>query len=62
MLFRVYVYRIMRKKNFLGKLSEMLEDKKSLMARIQRMEADLSTVNRCEGWTNKRGLYKRKNQ
>jgi hypothetical protein len=47
---------------FLGKLSEMLEDKKSLMARIQRMEADLSAVNRCEEWTNRRRRYKRKNQ
>jgi hypothetical protein len=32
----------------------------SLMARIQRMEADQSAVNRCEGWTNRRGRYKRK--
>ncbi len=40
-------------------MSEILEDKKSLMARIQRMEADLSAVNRCEGWTNWRGRYKK---
>jgi hypothetical protein len=30
------------------------------MARIQRMEADLSAVNRCEGWANRRGCYMRK--
>ena len=29
-----------------GKLSEILEDKTSLLARIERMEADLSAVNR----------------
>jgi hypothetical protein len=62
MLFQV-TYRKIKKDFFLGKLSEILEDKKSLMARIQRMEADLSAVNRCElRWTNRRGRYKRKNQ
>ena len=29
-----------------GKLSEMLEDKSTLMMRIERMEADLAAVNR----------------
>jgi len=29
-----------------GKLSEILEDKTSLLARMERMETDLSAVNR----------------
>jgi hypothetical protein len=35
----------------LGKLSEIMEDKMSLMARIERMEADLAVINRCTSWS-----------